>query len=75
MPYCLKSRRIEEQVKVVASPRNHLYRTHELIVNSPGNGAVFIRILGQMDHSGDVAYEFDLKSSLGGRPKDHLIDQ
>jgi hypothetical protein len=51
---------IEEQVKVVASPRNHLYRTRELFVNSPGDGAVLIRVLGQMNHSGDVAHEIDL---------------
>jgi hypothetical protein len=62
-------------VKVVAGPRNHLYRTSELIVNGPGNGAVFIRVLSQMNHPGDVADEFDLKSGLSGRPEDHLIDQ
>ncbi|MFZ2136204.1 MAG: hypothetical protein WAV78_04580 [Xanthobacteraceae bacterium] len=44
-------------------------------MNGPGNGAVFIRVLGQMDHPGDVADELDLKSGLGGRPEDHLIDQ
>jgi hypothetical protein len=32
--------------------RNHLYRTD--IVNSPGNGAVFFRVLGQMDHAEEV---------------------
>ena len=26
-------------------------------------------------HPGDVADELDLKSGLGGRPEDHLIDQ
>ena len=61
---------------MVALPRNHFYRTSELIVNSPGNGAVLIRVLGQMDHPGDIAHEFDLKSSsLGGRPKDYFVDQ
>jgi hypothetical protein len=48
------------QTTLVASPRNHLYRTSELIVNGPGNGAVFIRVLGQMNHPGDVADELDL---------------
>ena len=28
-----------------------------------------------MDHRGDVADELDLKSGLGGRPEDHLIDR
>jgi len=59
----------------VASPRNHLYRTSELIENSPGNRFVFIRVLGEMDHPGDVTDELDLKSGLGARPEDHLIDQ
>ena len=54
---------VQVQTTLVASPRNHLYRTSELIVNSPGNGAVFIRVLGQMDHPGDVADELDLKSA------------
>jgi hypothetical protein len=31
-------------------PRNHLYRTSELIVNGPGNGAVFIRVLPNPFH-------------------------
>jgi len=42
---------------VAASPHNHLYRSRELIVNSSGNGAVFIRALGQMDF-GPIAFAF-----------------
>src|SRR4029077_16243755 len=61
-----KDRMVQVQTTLVASPRNHLYGTSELIVNGPGNGAVFIRVLGQMDHAGDVADELDLKSGLGG---------
>ncbi|MET0675539.1 MAG: hypothetical protein ABW175_07050, partial [Bradyrhizobium sp.] len=59
----------------IPAARNHLYRTSEPIVNSPGNGAFFIRALGKMDHPGDVAHEFDFKCSPGGRPKYHLFDQ
>jgi hypothetical protein len=62
-------------IKVAASPRNHLYRTSELIVNSPGNGAVFVRVLAQTDHLGNVADELDFKAGLDGRPEDHLIHQ
>jgi hypothetical protein len=31
--------------------------------------------LGQVNHVGDVADELDLKSGIGGRPEDHLIEQ
>jgi hypothetical protein len=71
----LKDRMVQVQVTLVASPRNHLYRTSELIVNGPGNGAEFIGVLGQMDHPGDVADELDLESGRGGKAEDHLIDQ
>jgi hypothetical protein len=52
-------------------PRNHFYRTSELIENSPGNGAVLIRVLCQMDHPGDVAYEAaGLRPALAGAVKE-----
>ena len=51
---CLKSRRIEEQVKVVASPRNHQERT----VASPGGGGRFL--LGKSKNLGQCAHDKDL---------------
>jgi hypothetical protein len=45
-------------------------------VNSLRIGAVSIRVLGQMDHLGDVAHELNLQVPLGrlaGRPPDRLM--
>src|SRR5207247_6462101 len=56
-------------------PRNHLYRTSERIMDSPGNGAGFVRFLGQINHLGNITDELDFEASLDRRPEDHLIDQ
>ena len=64
-----------QQVEVAARPRNHLYRTSKRIVNGAGNGAVFVRFPGQIDHLGNIADQFDFDTAPDGGPEDHLIDQ
>ena len=51
---------------MVASPRNHLYRT-PIGTNFPA-----FRATGKLDHVGDLPHEFDRKAALSGTDGDTL---
>ena len=64
----------EQQIKMVAGPRNHLYRTPIRIRNSRPFGAGFFVLRAEVDHGGDLADDLDLQPLVDG-PQHDLLDE
>jgi hypothetical protein len=67
----------EQQVKLVACPRNHLDRTKEQIMTGSAPAAPVLCVWAQPEphHRGNRTLQLDLESAVRQRGEGHALDQ